>query len=82
MKQKSRLTMSFTKQLNNNGNIYQLKIQTNFVTTKLIRPKDNDKHLFKELQGQGLGITKIFFKKGMKKRKKGKKKKKVIIQTI
>jgi len=35
-----------------------------------------------------LGITKIFFKKGMKKRKKGKKekkekrKKKVIIQTI
>lgn len=74
--------MSFTKQLNNNGNIYRLKIQTNFVTTKLIRPKDKDNHLFKELQGQGLRITKIFFKKGMKKRKKGKKKKKVIIQTI
>lgn len=55
MKQKSRLTMSFTKQLNNNGNIYRLKIQTNFVTTKLIRPKDKDNHLFKEHKGRGWG---------------------------
>jgi hypothetical protein len=55
MKQKSRLTMSFTKQLNNNGNIYQLKIQTNFVTTKLIRPKDKITTSSRNYKGRGWG---------------------------